>query len=71
MNVTVAAHRINPEVELCTVDIPLSEFNAGMDGDAVRETLEMYLVGEANLIDIDETDLYIEAERVYQALKNE
>jgi hypothetical protein len=69
MKVTVAAHPIG-ELQLVDVDIDLSQFEPGMDADAVRETLEILICQDADVVDIEETDLYIEAERVYQALKD-
>lgn len=68
MKVTVAAHPIG-ELSLVEVDVPFSEFSTDMDADAVRETLEILICQDADVVDIDEVDLYTEAERVYQALK--
>ena len=68
MQVTVAARPIG-EVSLVNVDVDLSDFEPSMDADAVRETLEILICQDADVVDIDEVDLYTEAERVYQALK--
>jgi hypothetical protein len=68
MQVTVAAHPIG-ELSLVNVDINLSDFEPGLDADGVRETLEIIICDEAGVVDIDEVDLYTEAERVYQALR--
>lgn len=70
MQINVAAHKVSPQKELITLDVSLAEFNPGMDADAVRETLEIIICDDGHCVDIDETDLYIEAERVYQALRN-
>lgn len=69
MQVNVAAHVVSKASEVVTVDVNLSEFSSDMDADAVRETLEIIICDDGHCVDIDETDLYIEAERVYQALK--
>jgi len=68
MKVTVAARPIG-ELSLVEVDIDLSEFDPSMDADAVREALEIHICQDADVVDIDEVDLYTEAERVYRALK--
>lgn len=68
MKIIVVAKPIGTP-QLVTVDIDLSEFTSDMDADAVRETLEIIICQDADVVDIDETDLYIEAERVYQTLK--
>lgn len=71
MQINVAAHRVDHEKTLISLDVSLAEFTKDMDADAVRETLEIIICDDGHCVDIDETDLYIEAERVYQALKNE
>lgn len=68
MKVTVAARPIGAQ-SLVNVDVDLSEFSSDMDADGVRETLEIIISQDAEVVDIDEVDLYTEAERVYQALK--
>lgn len=71
MLISVAAHRVDTEKSIVSIDVSLAEFTKDMDADAVRETLEIIICDDGKCVDIDETDLYIEAERVYQALKNE
>lgn len=71
MLVTVNAYRpyqLKPMV--FSIDLNLEEdFNPHMDADAVRETLDIIICQDADVTDIDEEDLYTEAERVYQALQ--
>jgi hypothetical protein len=50
-------------------EVALDEFDYGMDADAVRETLDIILCQDLDVTDINEEDLYSEAERIYQALK--
>lgn len=69
MIVSVNAYNDDERVNV-SVDIDLDQdFNPAMDGDAVRETLDIIICQDANVVDIEEVDLYTEAERVYQALK--
>lgn len=70
MIVTVKAHKIAAFPSDITVDIDLSEFDPAMDAEAVAEHLSIAICQDGNCIDIDEQDLYQEAERVYQELRN-
>jgi hypothetical protein len=50
-------------------DIDLDqEFNPHMDADAIRETLDIILCDDNDVVDINEEDLYSEAEKIYQVL---
>lgn len=71
MQVKVAARKIDPEVTQCVLDVPMSEFNRSMDADSVRETLEIILCQDYDIVDIDEEDLYVAAEAVYRAVQDE
>lgn len=68
MLVNFTAHRVVEMPDHFTIDVDLSDFEPGMDSDAVRETLEIIMCQDGKCIDITEEDLYSEADRVYRAL---
>jgi hypothetical protein len=68
MLVNFTAHRVAMMPDHFTIDVNLSDFEPGMDADAVRETLEIIMCQDGGCIDVTEEDLYSEAERVYRAL---
>lgn len=59
------------QFEHITYEVDLSEFDGPYDADGVRETLDIVICDDCGVIDIDEEDLYVEAERVYQKLNGD
>lgn len=71
MLVNVNAIRVSDgESANYSLEIDLTEFDQGMDANGVRETMDIIICQDCNVVDIDEVDLYTEAERVYQALQD-
>lgn len=65
-----AANVITGNRDNYTFDIDLNDFDDAMDSKSIVETLDIIICQDLNVVDVDEVDLYTEAERIYQVLNN-